>query len=141
MASRGPANQGKEVGTQSIANGPAPSTAKGDIRQDASRGTGGHLAAALLVVAAEVRALCDEFDPECVLVDQVSLGSTLGMYATGRPFSTLVPGHPSQLPVGRERYGIPPIWPAAMLPDEAVLAELEIVGSQPNRSRIGRGSK
>ena len=28
---------------------------------------------------------------------------TLAMHATGRPFMTLVPGHPSQLPVGAER--------------------------------------
>ncbi len=63
-------------------------------------------------VAAEIGALCDDLDPACVLLDHVSFGSTLGMYATGRPFVTLVPGHPTQLPVGAERYGIPSVWPS-----------------------------
>lgn len=76
-------------------------------------------------VAGEIAGLCDELDPECVLVDHVSFGSTLGMYATGRPFVTLVPGHPSQLPVGTERYGIPPDWPSRMLPEESSISGLE----------------
>ena len=54
----------------------------------------------------------------------VSFASTLGMYATGRPFVTLVPGHPSQLPVGAERYGVPAIWPLRIRPDALRLAEL-----------------
>ena len=62
-------------------------------------------------VAGEICELCAELDPDDVLVDHVSFGSTLAMYATARPFVTLVPGHPSQLPVGAERYGIPPRWP------------------------------
>ena len=47
------------------------------------------------------------------------------MYATGRPFVTLVPGHPSQLPVGAERYGIPPRWPTCITPDRYELDQLE----------------
>ena len=75
-------------------------------------------------VATEIGELCAELEPERVLVDHVSFGSTLGMYATGRPFVTLVPGHPSQLPVGSERYGVPAIWPLRIRPDSAQLAEL-----------------
>jgi len=55
----------------------------------------------------------------------VSFGSTLGMYATSRPFVSLVPGHPSQLPIGPDRYGIPPNWPDALRPAPDELAELE----------------
>ena len=76
-------------------------------------------------VSAEIARLCDEVDPERVLVDHVSFASTLGMYATGRAFVTLVPGHPSQLPIGVERYGIPAIWPQRIQPDLQQLAELE----------------
>lgn len=78
-------------------------------------------------VAAAIGDLCDAIEPERVLVDHVSFGSTLGMYASGRPFVTLVPGHPAQLPVGTERYGIPSDWPSRILPDRRELAELERV--------------
>lgn len=76
-------------------------------------------------VASEVGELCAELDPHDVLVDHVSFGSTLAMHATGRPFVTLVPGHPSQLPVGAERYGIPAHWPSCLAPDPLELDELE----------------
>ncbi len=76
-------------------------------------------------VAAEIGALCAELDPDDVLVDHVSFGSTLAMHATGRPYVTLVPGHPSQLPVGAERYGIPAHWPSCLGPDPLELDELE----------------
>ena len=76
-------------------------------------------------VATEVARLCDEIEPERVIVDHVSFASTLAMYATERPFVTLVPGHPSQLPVGSERYGVPEIWPLRIRPDPHQLAELD----------------
>ncbi|MEO6652127.1 MAG: glycosyltransferase [Ilumatobacteraceae bacterium] len=67
-------------------------------------------------VIGHVRTLCDAIEPDLVLVDHVSFGSTLAMSATGRPFVSLVPGHPSQLPVGAERYGIPSSWPDDLEP-------------------------
>lgn len=76
-------------------------------------------------VATEVARLCDEIKPEHVIVDHVSFASTLAMYATERPFVTLVPGHPSQLPVGSERYGVPETWPLRIRPDPHQLAELD----------------
>lgn len=76
-------------------------------------------------VATEVARLCDEIEPERVIVDHVSFASTLAMYATERPFVTLVPGHPSQLPVGSERYGVPEIWPLRIRPDSHQLAEID----------------
>jgi zeaxanthin glucosyltransferase len=75
-------------------------------------------------VAFEIGELCTELDPDEVLVDHVSFGSTLAMHATGRPYVTLVPGHPSQLPVGTERYGIPTHWPSCLAPDPLELDEL-----------------
>lgn len=76
-------------------------------------------------VASEIGELCAELDPDDVLVDHVSFGSTLAMHAIGRPYVTLVPGHPSQLPVGAERYGIPAHWPSCLAPDPLELDELE----------------
>jgi zeaxanthin glucosyltransferase len=76
-------------------------------------------------VATEIAELCAELDPDDVLVDHVSFGSTLAMHAIGRPYVTLVPGHPSQLPVGTERYGIPTRWPSCLAPDPIELDDLE----------------
>lgn len=78
-------------------------------------------------VAKQIGELCGELDPDEVLVDHVSFGSTLAMHATGRPYITLVPGHPSQLPVGVERYGIPADWPSCLTPDPLQLDELELL--------------
>ena len=78
-------------------------------------------------VAGEIGELCAELDPDDVLVDHVSFGSTLAMHATGRPYVTLVPGHPSQLPVGAERYGIPAHWPSCLAPEPLELDELELL--------------
>ncbi len=76
-------------------------------------------------VALRIADLCDRIDPDHVVVDHVSFGSTLAMQALRRPFVSVVPGHPSQLPVGDERYGVPPRWPHALRPDALDLADLE----------------
>lgn len=81
-------------------------------------------------VAGDILTLLDELEPDRILVDHVSFGSTLGVYASGRPFTTLVPGHPSQLPVGDEHYGVPPTWPHGWRPTTAVLDELEHVSDR-----------
>jgi zeaxanthin glucosyltransferase len=76
-------------------------------------------------VVRSITALHRDLKPHQVLVDHVSFGSTLAMYALGKPFMTLVPGHPSQLPVGHERYGIPAEWPACLRPDPEQLSDVE----------------
>lgn len=76
-------------------------------------------------VAADVAVICDDVAPDHTLVDHVSFASTLAMYATGRPFSSVVPGHPTQLPVGEERYGVPPVWPSTIAPLADDVTELE----------------
>lgn len=72
----------------------------------------------------EIRSLLDDVDADHVLVDQVSLVSTLGVLASGRPFTTVVPGHPTQLPVGGELYGDAAAWPTTLDPDAAELTAL-----------------
>ena len=76
--------------------------------------------------------LFDKFQPERVLVDQVSLVSTLGVLATGRPFTTVVPGHPTQLPVADELYGDAWKWPDALHPDPGELGALRATVSSVN---------
>ncbi|MCO4838349.1 MAG: hypothetical protein KC426_09710, partial [Oceanospirillaceae bacterium] len=76
-------------------------------------------------VAKNIAKLCADIAPDDILVDHISFGSTLGVYATGRPFTTLIPGHPSQLPVGNERYGIPAVWPNCIQPKAEDLCRQE----------------
>lgn len=92
-------------------------------------------------VAREIAELCERLDPDEVLVDHVSFGSTLAMYATGRSFVTLVPGHPSQLPVGVERYGIPAMWPSSMTPDPGRLDELQRLADDVTHAFTDRWNK
>jgi zeaxanthin glucosyltransferase len=75
-------------------------------------------------VGGTILRLLDEVEPDHVVVDQVSLVSTLGLVASGRPFTTVVPGHPTQLPVAGEAYGDAIAWPDALAPDPADLVEL-----------------
>lgn len=75
-------------------------------------------------VGRNIMTMLDDLDPDRILVDQVSLVSTLGVRATGRPFTTVVPGHPTQLPVAGESYGNASSWPAALEADPDALAAL-----------------
>jgi zeaxanthin glucosyltransferase len=75
-------------------------------------------------VVAELDAIVAEVRPDRLVVDQVSFNSTLAATVTGIPFTTVSPGHPSQLPVGDERYGLPAAWPAAIRPTDAELDDL-----------------
>ncbi len=62
--------------------------------------------------------------PDVILVDHLGFGATLGLQAAGLPYADVVLGHPTSLPVGDERYGVPPTWPGALDPDPAGLDEL-----------------
>jgi hypothetical protein len=68
--------------------------------------------------------LLDDVDPDHIVVDQVSLTSTLALVASGRPFVTFVPGHPSQLPVGDEPYGDALAWPTTFRTEPVSLSRL-----------------
>lgn len=72
-------------------------------------------------VVADVARLVDEVRPDRLVVDHVSFNSTLAAVASGHPFTTVVPGHPAQLPVGDERYGLPTAWPVDLTPARADL--------------------
>lgn len=75
-------------------------------------------------VVGDVVRLVDEVAPDRLVVDHVSFNSTLAAVVSSRPFTTVVPGHPSQLPVGDERYGLPPAWPSSVAPTDDELDRL-----------------
>ena len=71
--------------------------------------------------------------PDAVLVDHLAFGAVLGLRAAGIPYADVVLGHPTALPVGDERYGVPPAWPAAFDPDPADLAGLRRLSDEVTR--------
>ncbi len=75
-------------------------------------------------VARSVLRIVDNEQPDSIVVDHLAFACTLGLRAGGCPFTTFVPGHPSQLPVGDEIYGHPVAWPSWVDPDDAALAQL-----------------
>jgi UDP-N-acetylglucosamine transferase subunit ALG13 len=85
-----------------------------------------------LQVGRNILTLLDDTDPDQILVDQVSLVSTLGVLASGRRFTTIVPGHPSQLPGAGEQYGNVSRWPDVLHADPAEMAALTSTITQVN---------
>lgn len=80
-------------------------------------------------VGRDIISMLDDIEPDRILVDQVSLVSTLGLLASGRPFTTIVPGHPTQLPVDGELYGNASSWPDLLAADPRELSGLtETIG-------------
>jgi MGT family glycosyltransferase len=75
----------------------------------------------------DVLRIVEELRPDDILIDHLAFSARLALSAAGIPFGDVVLGHPSALPVGAERYGYPPAWPAAFTPSAAemdALAEL-----------------
>lgn len=75
-------------------------------------------------VVESVRSIVDEVAPDAVLVDHLAFAATLALRAIGRPFTTFVAGHPSQLPGPGEVYGYPVAWPRCIAADTHELAAL-----------------
>ena len=71
--------------------------------------------------------------PDAVLVDHLAFGAVLGLRAAGIPYADVVLGHPTALPVGDERYGVPPAWPRAFDPDQVELAGLRRLADEVTR--------
>jgi len=62
--------------------------------------------------------------PDTILVDHLAFGATLALRAAGVEYGDVVLGHPRQLPVAGETYGVPGAWPAAIVPDPDELEDL-----------------
>lgn len=67
-------------------------------------------------------------EPDTILVDHLSFGATLALRAAGIPYGDVVLGHPRQLPVDGETYGVPGAWPSAIAADPRELEDLVGVG-------------
>lgn len=72
----------------------------------------------------DVLRIVEELRPDGILVDHLAFSARLALSTAGISFGDVVLGHPSALPVGDERYGYPPAWPAAFTPSEAELDDL-----------------
>lgn len=62
--------------------------------------------------------------PQQILVDHLAFGATLGLQAAGIPYSDVVLGHPTSLPMGDEVYGGLAAWPSCFTPSVAELDDL-----------------
>ncbi|QJU53399.1 glycosyltransferase [Herbiconiux sp. KACC 21604] len=66
--------------------------------------------------ARETVAVVDAVQPDTILVDHLAFSARLGLQAARIPYTDVVLGHPSALPVGDELYGLPSAWPACFTP-------------------------
>lgn len=72
----------------------------------------------------DVLRIVEELRPDGILIDHLAFSARLALSTAGIPFGDVVLGHPSALPVGSEKYGYPPAWPAAFSPSDSELAAL-----------------
>jgi UDP:flavonoid glycosyltransferase YjiC (YdhE family) len=67
------------------------------------------------------------------VVDQLSYGVTLSMLSLGLPFITFCPGHPTYIPTGGQRFGVPYAWPSSLQPSDHELLPLKAIAAQTER--------
>lgn len=91
-----------------------------------------------LSVAAHVDDVVARERPDAILVDHLAFAATLALRSSDRPFTTFVPGHPTQVPCGDEVYGFPPAWPRAIVTDDAELRVLRGLCADVTRSFTDR---
>ena len=72
----------------------------------------------------DVLRIVEEVQPDGILIDHLAFSARLALSTAGIPFGDVVLGHPSALPVGSEKYGYPPAWPAAFTPSAVELDAL-----------------
>jgi UDP:flavonoid glycosyltransferase YjiC (YdhE family) len=72
----------------------------------------------------EIARLAEHIQPDLFVVDQLSYGVTLGLHASGLSFITFCPGHPTYIPTGEQRFGVPYAWPAGFQPDQTEIQPL-----------------
>ena len=65
--------------------------------------------------------------PDAILVDHLAFGATIGLRAIGAPYADVILGHPRQLPLADETYGVPGAWPHAFAPDTDEMADLRSI--------------
>jgi UDP:flavonoid glycosyltransferase YjiC (YdhE family) len=72
----------------------------------------------------QIERLVEHFQPDLFVVDQLSYGVTLALHAMGLSYLTFCPGHPTYIPTGEQRFGVPYAWPAGFQPDQSAIQPL-----------------
>jgi UDP:flavonoid glycosyltransferase YjiC (YdhE family) len=72
----------------------------------------------------EIARLVDHIQPDLFVVDQLSYGVTLALHASDLSYCTFCPGHPTYIPTGEQRFGVPYAWPAGFQPDQTEVQPL-----------------
>jgi zeaxanthin glucosyltransferase len=80
-----------------------------------------------------IAALHRDLQPDLYVVDQLSYGVTLSMLSMGLPFITFCPGHPTYIPTGDQRFGVPYAWPSNMQPSAHELLSLISIANRTER--------
>ncbi|PPG86671.1 glycosyltransferase [Rathayibacter rathayi] len=81
-------------------------------------------------VAARLRAILDEIQPDAIVVDHLAFTARVALRALRVPYGDVVLGHPSALTVPGEVYGFPPAWPDAFAPEPDDLDGLRLLCEQ-----------
>jgi MGT family glycosyltransferase len=71
--------------------------------------------------------IVEQVRPDAILVDHLAFGATIGLRAIGAPYADVILGHPRQLPLADETYGVPGAWPHAFAPDTDEMADLRSI--------------
>ena len=77
-----------------------------------------------LQVATRTARIVDVHAPDAIIVDHLAFAASIGLRAIDVPWTDVVLGHPTSMPVGDEIYGVPSAWPPALGPCAIDLAEL-----------------
>lgn len=70
------------------------------------------------------------FTVDLYIVDILSYGVSLSLYALDLPFITFCPPHPNTIPGENDYYGVPKNWPSAISVQDEKLEELKSISSQ-----------
>ncbi len=77
-----------------------------------------------LETARTVLRAIDDVRPDEIVVDHLAFSATLALRAARIPYTDVILGHPTALPVGDEIYGEASSWPRAFRPDPEAIAGL-----------------
>jgi UDP:flavonoid glycosyltransferase YjiC (YdhE family) len=78
----------------------------------------------------KIARLAAQLAPDLFVVDQLSYGVTLSLHGLELPYLTFCPGHPTYIPTGEQRFGVPYAWPSGFQPEEAELRALNILADE-----------
>ena len=76
-------------------------------------------------VARRTLTIVDALQPDTIVIDHLAFAASIGLRAARIPYVDVVLGHPRQLPVAGDTYGMPGAWPAAFDAEAVGLPALE----------------